>query len=142
MITVKQLAQALSEAFETDDWGDVDPYLFKEVVDPVADSDHAADVTALRSTLQRAVDKLKRMAQLSAAEQSAMAMRSVSVRVLDRGRQGKLGIVTSRGRVFACTWSPDTQLTEEDVFRTWRLSRSDFKPFDESRGCYIGGGRS
>jgi hypothetical protein len=57
--TVKELAQALAEAFEADGWGDVDPYLFKEVVEPIGDSEHAADAEALGRTLQLVVKKLK-----------------------------------------------------------------------------------
>ncbi len=57
-LTVKQLATALCDAFHDDGWGDIDPYLFDEVIEPVEDSDHAEDAEALRVTLQRAVDKL------------------------------------------------------------------------------------
>lgn len=55
-LTVKELAQALDEAFEADGWGDIDPYLFKEAA--VEDSDHKRDADGLRETLRRAVDKL------------------------------------------------------------------------------------
>ncbi len=57
-LTVEQLASALRDAFNADGWGDIDPYLFREVVEPVEDSDHAEDAEALRATLQRAVDTL------------------------------------------------------------------------------------
>lgn len=57
-MTLEELAQALSEAFEAHEWGDVDPYLLKEVVEPVEDSSYAADAHALRATLQLVVDKL------------------------------------------------------------------------------------
>lgn len=72
------------------------------------------------------------------------------MRILDRGKGGKVGIVTVAtsgrkadcGRVYACTWSPDTALTESEVARAFSNSRRDFKPFDESSGHYVGGGRS
>lgn len=57
-ITVEELAGLLDESFEEDNWGDIDPYLFREVIKPVKDSDHAEDVGALRQVLQRVVDKL------------------------------------------------------------------------------------
>lgn len=57
-LTVEGLAALLFESFEQDSWGDVDPYLFSEVAEPVEDSDHAKDAADLRQVLQRVVDKL------------------------------------------------------------------------------------
>lgn len=57
-LTVEKLAKALLDSFEADQWGDIDPYLFNEVLEPVEDSDHAKDAEALRVVLQRAVDVL------------------------------------------------------------------------------------
>lgn len=57
-LTVEKLAAMLYESFEKDKWGDMDPYWFKEVAEPVEDSDHAEDVKGLREVLQRVVDKL------------------------------------------------------------------------------------
>lgn len=58
MLTVEKLATLLFESFEEDSWGDVDPYLFKEVAEPVEDSDHQRDADGLREVLQRVVDRL------------------------------------------------------------------------------------
>lgn len=57
-LTVERLAKLLSDSFEEDSWGDIDPYLFKEVVEPIEDSDHAEDAQGLREVLQRVVDAL------------------------------------------------------------------------------------
>jgi hypothetical protein len=58
MLTAEKLAKILDEEFEQDNWGDIDPYLFKEVVKPVKDSDHADDAEALREVLERVVKRL------------------------------------------------------------------------------------
>ena len=57
-LTVGRLAQLLSESFELDGWGNIDPYLFEEVIEPVEDSDHAEEAQALRESLQRVVNTL------------------------------------------------------------------------------------
>lgn len=57
-LTVEHLAKLLSDSFEEDFWGDMDPYWLKEVVEPVEDSYHAEDAEALRQVLQRVVDKI------------------------------------------------------------------------------------
>lgn len=61
-----------------------------------------------------------------------------SVRVLDRGRQGKVGVVTTEaGYVYVCTWSSDSDLDEETVRSLWARERWAFRPYDESTGIYI-----
>lgn len=57
-LTVGRLAKLLSDSFEEDGWGDMDPYWLKEVVTPIEDSDHAKEAEALREVLQRVVDKI------------------------------------------------------------------------------------
>lgn len=60
-LTVEMLAQALDESFEDDGWGTVDPYLLKEVIEPVEHSCHTEDAEALRKVLQRTIDRLEAM---------------------------------------------------------------------------------
>lgn len=62
-LSVDRLAKALLDNFELDSWGDIDPYLFNEVIEPVEDSDHADDAEALRAVLQRTVDTLNKPAE-------------------------------------------------------------------------------
>lgn len=57
-LTVTRLAQLLSESFELDGWGDIDPHLFSEVARPWVNSDHAEEAQALREVLQRVVNTL------------------------------------------------------------------------------------
>lgn len=62
-ISAEQLAFLLYEELDRDQWGDVDPYLFKHIVlrrdlDPEPD-DNDADAAALRQVLTRVVDRLE-----------------------------------------------------------------------------------
>ena len=57
MLEVKKLARIMHEEFERDGWGDIDPFLFKLVVDCEDDEDD--DVMGLRSVLERVVKRLE-----------------------------------------------------------------------------------
>jgi hypothetical protein len=46
-------------------------------------------------------------------------------------------VITPSQRVYACTWSPDTDLTPEMVQEAWKANRRDFEPYDESQGVYL-----
>ena len=58
-----RLAQILHEEFKRDNWGDIDPWLFKMVsgtleVDDTVDDDNAEDAEALREVLERVAKRI------------------------------------------------------------------------------------
>lgn len=58
-MTVEELSKILYEEFALDNWGDIDPYLFREVydyTDEAKDSDE--DVAALKQVLLRVISRL------------------------------------------------------------------------------------
>lgn len=46
-----------------------------------------------------------------------------------------IGVVESRGYVYACTWAHEPTVAE--VRRAWYLDRCAFRPYDESTGRYL-----
>jgi hypothetical protein len=58
-ITAERLATLLTEEFEKEDWGDIDPYWFTcACFPPDFDQDNYEDVEALRGILQRVAWRL------------------------------------------------------------------------------------
>lgn len=59
-LTVKALAKLMCEELERDNWGDVDPYLFRTIAEGIpADYDNSHDARALQKVLKRVVARLQ-----------------------------------------------------------------------------------
>jgi len=56
-LTVEQLARYLSEEFERDEWGDIEPDWFKQIADGEVDDDED-DGRALGTVLSRVVKRI------------------------------------------------------------------------------------
>jgi hypothetical protein len=59
-MTAVELARILSEEFERDGWGTIDPLLFEELASgpPDPESDHYEEVLAFKETLDRVVTRI------------------------------------------------------------------------------------
>lgn len=66
-MTIHDFARILSDEFDRDAWGDIDPYLFKHVADSEEDPslldsdeyDHADETVSIIEVLQRVVERVK-----------------------------------------------------------------------------------
>lgn len=62
-MTVQEFSAILSEEFERDAWGDIDPYLFKgianEETDPDDNGEIDRDTESMREALERILERVK-----------------------------------------------------------------------------------
>lgn len=50
----------------------------------------------------------------------------------------RIALVTTRGRVYACTYAPmDEPLTKQFVKQQWVEDRRSFRPYDTTEGRYL-----
>ena len=59
---------------------------------------------------------------------------SINIR---RHHLGLTGIVYSEGCAYAVRYAPNTRVTEELIRKSWRESRTSFRPYNDSTDMFL-----